>query len=74
MIHLLCDINEFTIYFPEHKEKCDSITKKIEEYITGDSYQTNKQKIDKLNYLLSLDIDYAISLISPMPSRRNSVV
>jgi hypothetical protein len=70
MIHLLCDINEFTIYFPEHKEKCDSITKKIEEYITGDSYQ----KIDKLNYLLSLDIDYAISLISPMPSRRNSVV
>jgi hypothetical protein len=74
MIHLLCDINEFTIYFPGYKEKCDSITKKIEEYITGDSYQTNKQKIDKLNYLLSLDIDYAISLISPMPSRRNSVV
>ena len=74
MIHLLCDINEFTIYFPGYKEKCDSITKKIEEYITGDSYQTNKQKIDKLNYLLSLDIEYAISLISPMPSRRNSVV
>ena len=74
MIHLLCDINEFTIYFPEHREKCDSITKKIEEYITGDAYQTNKQKIDKLNYLLSLDVDYAISLISPMPSRRNSVV
>ena len=37
MIRLLCDINEFTIYFPEHKEKCASITKKIEEYILDDS-------------------------------------
>jgi len=72
MIHLLCDINEFTIYFPEHKEKCDTFTRKIEEYITTDT--TNEEKIKKLKYLLSLDIDYAISLISPMPSRRNSVV
>jgi hypothetical protein len=66
MIHLLCDINEFTIIFPEHKEKCDSITKKIDEYCLSE--------ISKLKYLLSLNIEDSISLISPMPSRKNSII
>ena len=70
MIHLLCDINEFTILFPEHKEKCDSITKKIEEYC----WHGQQAPIKNLKYLLSLDIEDAITLISPMPSRRNSFV
>lgn len=75
MIHLLCDINEFTIIFPEHKEKCDSITQKIEEYCYADGHiPEDNTPIKKLTYLLSLNIEEAISLISPMPSRKNSII
>lgn len=72
---VMCDINEFIIYYPEHKEKCDRITQKIEEYVLNKIINnSNEQKIATIKYLLSLDIENSISLISPMPSRRNSFI
>jgi len=81
IINLLFDINEFIIYYPEHKKTCDTITQKIIDYISdaynsnsNDDNEENSNKIKKLNYLLSLSVENAITLISPMPSRRNSIV
>ena len=72
------DINQFIIYYPEHKENCDRITQKIEEYalhrINAASDDIEKQKLLNIQYLLSLDIENSLSLISPMPSRRNSII
>jgi hypothetical protein len=73
-----CDINQFITYYPEHKENCDRITQKIEEFalqrMNASSDDIEKQKLLNIQYLLSLDIENSLSLISPMPSRRNSII
>ena len=73
-----CDINQFITYYPEHKETCDRITQKIKEYalhrINTASDNIEEQKLLNIQYLLSLDIENSLSLISPMPSRRNSII
>jgi len=72
------DINQFITYYPEHKKNCDRITQKIEEFalqrMNASSDDIEKQKLLNIQYLLSLDIENSLSLISPMPSRRNSII
>lgn len=74
MIKLLYDINEFIYFYPEHTAKCNEITKKIEKYISPSHLTSDEEKIIRLKYLLALDIEDAITTISPMPSRRVSFV
>lgn len=68
---LLCDINQFILFYPEHKERCDTITKKIVEYIEN---KESIESIESIKYLLSLNLEDSLNLISLMPSRRTSVI
>jgi hypothetical protein len=63
---LLCDINSFVKYYPEYEIECSKITNGLMEYVGND--------IKKLDYLMSLDYNEALGLITPIPSRRGSFI
>jgi hypothetical protein len=64
--NLFCDINSFVKYYPEYEIECSKITNGLMEYVGND--------IKKLDYLMSLDYNEALGLITPIPSRRGSFI
>ena len=64
--NLLFDIDNFVKYYPEYNIEINKMTNGLKEYV-GNSIQ-------KLDYLLGLDYNEALGLITPMPSRRGSFI
>ena len=64
--NLLFDIDNFVKYYPEYSIEINKMTNGLKEYVGND--------IKKLDYLLELDYNEALGLITPMPSRRGSFI
>ena len=76
---LLCDIDNFVKYYPEYSIEINKMTNGLKEYVGIDKYNNHFglekfEGMKKLDYLLGLDYNEALGLITPMPSRRGSFI